>query len=80
MNPLDETGTVPPTAEKQAEIEIDIGQSVWDELVQFGHSCDAILDLERPNPDSLRNYVEEAYDINPLEEDSDNDLTLIAMR
>ena len=76
LDPLDGNWNCPIlTAEKQAEIKMDIGQSVWDELgTQFGHSCDAILDLERPNPDSLRNYVEEAYDTNPLEEDSDNDL------
>ena len=43
----------------------------WEELGgQFGHSCDAVLDLEQPQPDSLRNYVEERYDTNPLEEDS----------
>ena len=76
LNPLDGNWNCPLlTPEKQAEIKQDIGQSVWDELgTQFGHSCDAILDLEKPNPDSLRNYVEEAYDTNPLEEDSDNDL------
>ena len=63
------------TPEVKAEIENDIGSTEWEELGgQFGHSCDAVLDLEQPQPDSLRNYVEERYDTNPLEEDSDGDL------
>ena len=37
-------------------------------------SCDAALDLEQPTPDGLRNFVEERYDTNPLQEDSDGDL------
>ena len=41
---------------------------------QFGHSCDAILDLELPEPDTLRNFVEEKYDTNPRDSDSDGDL------
>ena len=41
---------------------------------QFGHSCDAILDLEQPEPDTLRNFVEEKYDTNPRDADSDGDL------
>ena len=34
----------------------------------------AVLDLEQPEPDSSRNYVEKRYDTNPLAEDSNNDL------
>ena len=63
------------TPEAQGLIEQDIGSSEWEEMgSQFGHSCDALLDLEQPEPDSLRNYIEERYDTNPLEEDSDGDL------
>ena len=63
------------TPTKSAEIEQEIGTDLWEEMgTQFGHSCDAILDLEQPEPDSLRNYVEERYDTNPLDEDSDGDL------
>ena len=63
------------TPDAKAQIEADIGTSTWDEMGnQFGHSCDSLLDLEQPEPDSLRNYVEERYDTNPLEEDSDGDL------
>ncbi|RZD36140.1 MAG: hypothetical protein CXT72_02015 [Methanobacteriota archaeon] len=63
------------TPDVKAQIEADIGTSTWDEMGnQFGHSCDSLLDLEQPEPDSLRNYVEERYDTNPLEEDSDGDL------
>ena len=64
------------TPERKAEIQNDIGLSEWNSMEnsQFGHSCDAILDLEQPQPDSLRNYVEERYNTNPLDEDSDGDL------
>ena len=43
-------------------------------------SCDAALDLEQPTPDGLRNFVEERYDTNPLQEDSDGDLSPIDTR
>ena len=63
------------TPEVKAQIKADIGATTFDQMGnQFGHSCDALLDLEQPQPDSLRNYVEERYDTNPLEEDSDGDL------
>ena len=49
---------------------------IWREEMgtQFGHSCDAILDLELPEPDTLRNFVEEKYGTNPRDADSDGDL------
>ena len=63
------------TPEVKGQIENDIGSSEWEAMgSQFGHSCDALLDLEQPEPDSLRNYVEERYDTDPLKEDSDGDL------
>ena len=63
------------TPDVKAQIKADIGATIFDEMGnQFGHSCDALLDLEQPEPDSLRNYVEERYDTNPLAEDSDGDL------
>ena len=76
LDPLDGNWNCPLlSATVRAEIELDIGTSQWEEMGnQFGHSCDAVLDLEQPEPDSLRNYVEERYDTNPLAEDSDNDL------
>ena len=49
--------------------EYDMVSNADDEI-----SCDAALDLEQPTPDGLRNFVEERYDTNPLEEDSDGDL------
>ena len=56
------------TPEVKAQIKADIGATTFDQMGnQFGHSCDALLDLEQPQPDSLRNYVEERYDTNPLE-------------
>ena len=62
------------TAQMQAEIKLDIGEDLWKEMgTQFGHSCDAILDLELPEPDTLRNFVEEKYDTNPRDADSDGD-------
>ncbi len=76
LDPLDGNWNCPLlTPEKSAEIEQDLGKKLWEELgTQFGHSCDAILDLEQPEPDTLRNFIEERYDTNPLAEDSDNDL------
>ena len=76
MDPLDGNWNCPLlSATVRAEIELDIGSTLWDEMGnQFGHSCDAVLDLEQPEPDTLRNFVEERYDTNPLAEDSDNDL------
>ncbi len=76
LDPLDGNWNCPLlTPEKSAEIEQDLGKSMWEELgTQFGHSCDSILDLEQPEPDTLRNFIEERYDTNPLAEDSDNDL------
>ena len=38
------------------------------------HFCDSVLDIDKQGPDSLPNYLEEIYDTNPLEEDSDGDL------
>jgi len=76
LDPLDGNWNCPLlTPEKRAEIELDLGAELWEEMgTQFGHSCDAILDLEQPEPDTLRNFVEERYDTNPLDEDSDGDL------
>ena len=76
LDPLDGNWNCPLlSATVRAEIELDIGSSQWEKMGnQFGHSCDALLDLEQPEPDSLRNYIEESYDTNPLAEDSDNDL------
>ncbi|MEC9457527.1 MAG: hypothetical protein VYD27_00960 [Candidatus Thermoplasmatota archaeon] len=76
LDPLDGNWNCPLlTPERQAEIRLDLGEDLWEEMgTQFGHSCDAILDLEQPEPDTLRNFVEERYDTNPLDEDSDGDL------
>jgi len=76
LDPLDGNWNCPLlTPEKRAQIELDLGVELWEEMgTQFGHSCDAILDLEQPEPDTLRNFVEERYDTNPLDEDSDGDL------
>ena len=76
LDPLDGNWNCPLlSATVRAEIELDIGSTLWEEMGnQFGHSCDAVLDLEQPEPDTLRNFVEERYDTNPLAEDSDNDL------
>ena len=54
-----------------------IGTSTWNNLPigpNGDHSCDSVLDIDRQGPDSLPNYLEEIYDTNPLEEDSDLDL------
>jgi len=76
LNPLDGNWNCPLlTPEVSAQIELDIGEEEWNSMgTQYGHSCDAVLDLEQPEPDTLRNYVEERYDTNPRDEDSDDDL------
>ena len=76
LDPLDGNWNCPLlTPSMQAEIKLDIGDDLWEEMgSQFGHSCDAILDLELPEPDTLRNFVEEKYDTNPRDSDSDGDL------
>jgi hypothetical protein len=76
LDPLDGNWNCPLlTPSMQAEIKLDIGDDLWEEMgSQFGHSCDAILDLELPEPDTLRNFVEEKYNTNPRASDSDGDL------
>ena len=76
LDPLDGNWNCPLlTPSVKAEIKLDIGDDLWEEMgSQFGHSCDAILDLEQPEPDTLRNFVEEKYDTNPRAADSDGDL------
>ncbi len=61
----------------EAEMRLIIGTSTWNSLPvgpNGDHSCDSVLDIDRQGPDSLPNYLEEIYDTNPLEEDSDGDL------
>ena len=65
------------TPQVEAEMQEIIGPSTWDSLPvgpNGDHSCDSVLDIDRQGPDSLPNYLEEIYDTNPLEEDSDGDL------
>ena len=65
------------TPQVEAEMQLIIGTSTWNSLPvgpNGDHSCDSVLDIDRQGPDSLPNYLEELYDTNPLEEDSDGDL------
>ena len=65
------------TPQVEAEMQVIIGTSTWNSLPvgpNGDHSCDSVLDIDRQGPDSLPNYLEEIYDTNPLEEDSDGDL------
>jgi len=65
------------TPQVEAEMKLIIGTSTWNSLPvgpNGDHSCDSVLDIDRQGPDSLPNYLEEIYDTNPLEEDSDGDL------
>ena len=65
------------TPQVEAEMKLIIGTSTWNNLPigpNGDHSCDSVLDIDRQGPDSLPNYLEEIYDTNPLEEDSDLDL------
>ncbi len=65
------------TPQVEAEMQLIIGTSTWNSLPvgpNGDHSCDSVLDIDRQGPDSLPNYLEEKYDTNPLEEDSDGDL------
>ena len=65
------------TPQVEAEMKLIIGTSTWNSLPvgpNGDHSCDSVLDVDRQGPDSLPNYLEEIYDTNPLEEDSDGDL------
>ena len=65
------------TPQVEAEMRLIIGSSTWNSLPvgpNGDHSCDSVLDIDRQGPDSLPNYLEEIYDTNPLEEDSDGDL------
>ena len=65
------------TPQVEAEMKIIIGTSTWNSLPvgpNGDHSCDSVLDIDKQGPDSLPNYLEEIYDTNPLEEDSDGDL------
>ena len=61
------------TADVEASVIQLVGEDEWKNNLTIlnRQSCDAVLDLDS---DTLNNYIEEKYNTNPLERDSDNDL------
>ena len=78
LDPLDPNWGCPLlTPSVEAEMKQIIGSLTWDSLPvgpNGDHSCDSVLDIDKQGPDSLPNFLEEKYDTNPLDEDSDSDL------
>ena len=78
LDPLDPNWGCPLlTPSVEAEMKQIIGSLTWDSLPvgpNGDHSCDSVLDIDKQGPDSLPNFLEEIYDTNPLDEDSDGDL------